>query len=171
MLESLGGRAQNPGDWRSRRLHALVAVVAYTGIRRNEALCLRWQDVDFERGIIEIEPHYLRELKTDASGQPVPGPPELMPILEAWRPSSDPVWVFPGWRGGGPWRGGRSGCRPIDHLRRAGLRVGIPSLSFQSLRRTWATHAETRWGLSDPQIQRVLKAYLAGDQPASLPRG
>ena len=157
LLESLSTRAMDPGDWRSRRLHVLVAVVVYTGVRRDEALCLRWEDVDVDRGIIAIEPHHLRELKTEASAQPVPIPPELLPILAAWQPSSDPVWVCPGWRGGAPWRGGRPGCQPIDHLRRAGERVGIESLSFQSLRRSWATHAETLWGLTDPQIQRVLR--------------
>ena len=36
------------------RLHALFAVVAYCGLRRGEACGLRWEDVDFDTGAVEL---------------------------------------------------------------------------------------------------------------------
>lgn len=37
-----------------RRNRALISLLALTGIRRAEAAALRWQDIDFENGIIHI---------------------------------------------------------------------------------------------------------------------
>lgn len=150
-------------EWRAHRLLALVALVAYTGLRRDEALFLRRQDLHLGEGYLEVEPHHRRKLKTEESAQPVPIPPESVPILDAWLAAIHPrrEWVIPASRGDGPWWGGSPGYRPLDRLKEAGLEVGIEGLTFQSLRRTWATHAETRWGLTDPEIMRVLRHTTA----------
>jgi integrase len=36
------------------RLHALLVLLAFTGLRRGEALALRWEDVDTERGTMTV---------------------------------------------------------------------------------------------------------------------
>jgi integrase len=50
-----------------------------------------------------------------------------------------------------------NGYRPLDRLARAGEAVGIQGLTFQSLRHSWATHAESNWQLRDALIQRCLR--------------
>src|SRR5262249_17692643 len=42
------------------------------------------------------------------------------------------------------------------HLQAAAARAGIPGLTWQTLRRSWATHAQA-WGLGSAMIQRVLR--------------
>lgn len=145
--------------WKEHRLHALVSLVAYTGLRRDEALWLRLRDLHLAEGYIEVEPHHRRQLKTLESGQPVPVPPELRPILEAWLPEipAHRPWVVPGVRGDAPWHGGGPGRRPIDALKAAGRIVGIAEITWQSLRASWATHAESLWGCTEEQIMRVLR--------------
>jgi integrase len=158
LLEHLEAGAQS-GAWTCRRLHALVSLVAYTGLRRDEALWLRRRDLHLPEGYIEVEPHHRRQLKTLESGQPVPVPPELRPILEAWLPEipAHRPWVIPALRSEGPWHGGGPGRRPIDHLKAAGGKVGIEGLTWRTLRASWATHAESLWGCTEEQIMRVLR--------------
>src|SRR5262249_48814096 len=45
----------------------------------------------------------------------------------------------------------------LDRVRRLGVRCGIEAMTLLSLRHSWATHAESAWGLSELQIQRVLR--------------
>jgi integrase len=37
------------------RLHALYVVALHTGMRRGELLALRWSDVDFEAGVVQVQ--------------------------------------------------------------------------------------------------------------------
>jgi integrase len=145
------------GTWTDRRLYALVATVAYTGLRRDEALFLRLVDADLTAGFLLLQSTADRPLKTPSSGQPVPICPELAEILEAWSPSAGPVHLFPGVKRRSAWHGGSPGYRPIDHLRAAAAAAGVPPLGWHDLRHTWATHAESRWGIDGPVIQRVLR--------------
>jgi integrase len=82
--------------WRARRLQALAAVVAYTGLRRDEALSLRVEDVDLPGRMLAIVERDQR-LKTLGSAQPVPIPEALAPILESWldRRMDEPEGGFP----------------------------------------------------------------------------
>lgn len=171
-------------QWRARRLYALVATVAYTGLRKMEAIRLRVEDIDLAgRMLLVVERHGSR-LKTEGSAQPVPIPDALAVILAEWLPylaipegmkgdaaadvlgpmpeanptgKRDPGWVFPNAYRTGPWVGGPPGYKPLDRLRRLGDRAGVKELTFLSLRHTWATHAESRWGFSEAMIQRVLR--------------
>jgi integrase len=150
---STGGRA----SFAKGRLHALVCLVAYTGLRRTEALTLQVIDCDLLGPSIRISRR--RRLKRPTAAARVPLPEVLVPILERWIETlntSECPYLFPN-RCGGPWLHGQAGYRPIDHLRRAGEEVGIQRMTFQSLRHSWATHAESRWGLSELVIQRVLR--------------
>jgi integrase len=153
----LGWLRSRTAAWTDRRLYALVATVAYTGLRRDEALFLRVRDVDLTAGFFTLADFPERPLKAPSAGQPVPICPELTEILVAWLPEAGPAWLFPGVRRRSAWHGGRSGHRPIDHLRRAAEAAAIPTLGWHDLRHTWATHAETRWNFEDAAIQRVMR--------------
>ena len=161
LLEHLRRRAEC-GTWSDRRLYAAVAVALYTGLRRNELLYLRLEDVDLVNLMICVVPLSERDLKTEESAQPVPIPPELEPILAAWlgERGADREWcpyVFPGVKRRRPWSGGRCGRRPIDSLRRVGVECGVPVNDWRTLRRSVATAMETAWGRTEGEIKRVLR--------------
>ncbi len=143
------------GDWQARRLLALVAVVAYTGLRKTEALTLQLPDVDLTTGLLHVVAR--RRLKTPESAAPVPIAPELALLLAAWLPSAGPLWVFPGVTRVGPWSGGPMGYRAIDALQAAGRAVGMPGLTFHSLRHTLAKLGLGEFGLSIDQVRTLLR--------------
>lgn len=153
VLEHL--RSHCGDSWEAHRLYAAASTVAYTGLRRSEALCLMVEDVVLEDGVICVVAR--RRLKTVGSAAPVPIPPRLGEVLAVWLPQSGPVWLFPNRARTGPWVGGNPGYKPLDRLKQAGRAVGVEGLTWQSLRHSWATHAEGRWGLGEAAIQRVLR--------------
>jgi integrase len=163
--------------WSGRRLHVLASLVAYTGLRKMEALCLMVGDVDLTTGLLHVVAR--RRLKTVGSAAPVPVPPELAPILARWLPATGPVWLFPGIRRIGPWTGGSPGYRAIDRLRAAGQAVGIPHLTFHGLRHTLGKLGVGEFGLSADQVKTLLRHtdprtteefYLHRDDPDQLGR-
>lgn len=139
-------------SWTGGRIHALIATLAYTGLRRNEALYLQTEDV--EGGCIWIRAR--RRLKTAAAAAPVPMPGVLAEILADWTPRSGCQWLFPNVTRSNAWTGGNPQDRPLGRIAAAGLAVGIKGLTFQTFRHTWATQAEA-WGLSELMVQRVLR--------------
>lgn len=143
-------------SWEGHRLYALFAVVAYTGIRRMEALHLACADCIFDHGCISIRPRG-RRLKTRKSAQPVPMSDRLAEILREWIPRTGSEWLIPGRRGRVPWTGGGPGCKPLDQLKAAGEAAGVEGLTFLTLRHSWATHAESAWGFGEAMIQRNLR--------------
>lgn len=74
-----------------------LAILYYLGVRRGEALGLRWSDFDFEECIVHIQRDidYADtqaadgDLKTDASDRYVPIPEELLPMLKRHRELPD----------------------------------------------------------------------------------
>lgn len=65
-------------DVMPEHLRAVVLLGAFAGLRRNEIVALRVEDVDFMRGIITPAIQYGdRPLKTEESKQPIPIPQEL----------------------------------------------------------------------------------------------
>ncbi|MFV0433972.1 MAG: tyrosine-type recombinase/integrase [Leucobacter sp.] len=65
-------------DAMPEHLRAVVLLGAFAGLRRNEIIALRVEDIDFMRGIITPAIQYPAEpLKTDESKQPIPIPQEL----------------------------------------------------------------------------------------------
>ncbi len=156
LIGALGESAAS-GEFRPRRLLAAVSTIAYTGLRRSEALFLRVDDLDLATGLLRVRSHPLRPLKTPWSAQPVPVAPELESILRAWLPFAGEPWLFPGERRRGPWAWGSAGRQPVDELLAAAKGLGLGRVTWSTLRHTWATQAESRWGLTAPQIQRVLR--------------
>jgi integrase len=143
-------------DWEGGRLYALAATLAYSGLRKLEALRLRVEDVDLPRSILQVRRHG-RKLKTRKSAAPVPMPGPLVSIMGAWLPRCGADWVFPGSKGLGPWTGGMAGKTARCRLKAAALEVGVPGFYPQSLRRSCATHLRGRHGLSPAQVQLVLR--------------
>jgi integrase len=152
LLASLAG----PGDWYQARLHALAALVAYTGLRRQEALFCRVTDLELTTGFVFVQARVGRRLKTLAAAAPVPLADALVVTLRGWVPECGGEWLFPGAHSQGPWSGGSPGYRPLDRLREAGRAVGIDRVGFHSLRHTLATELLIRsvplWA-----IQRILR--------------
>ncbi|MFE3696906.1 tyrosine-type recombinase/integrase [Nocardia tengchongensis] len=78
---------------REHRLHALWSVALAIGLRRGEALGLRWTDVDLANGTVDIAKALYRiggtlelhEVKTESSETSVPLPDELVRILRQHR--------------------------------------------------------------------------------------
>lgn len=153
VMELLASRSR---IWDQHRLLALAAVVACTGLRKQEALRLRVEDVDLDARLIRVVERD-RRLKTVGSAAKTPICPELRDVLAGWLPRCGPDWVFPGSKGTGPWTGGTAGKSPTDRLKAAGLEVGVEGLTLNSLRHTFATWSRRRWGLSGIQLRDVLR--------------
>jgi integrase len=157
-------------QWRARRLYALTSLVAMCALRRNEALYAHVADVDFLQRVFWVRPHGDNRGKTAGSEAPVPMPEALVPILECWlehrldRPPdfvmpAEVPWLFPTVGRAGqvaPWTSGETGRKPIHRLQAVAARAGVAGMTWQSLRRSWATHAEFH-GLGPAMIQRVLR--------------
>jgi integrase len=149
--------AGSRATWEEHRLYALIATFAFTGLRRDEGLRLRVADVDLANRVIQVVDRASSPLKTEGSAAPVPIAEVLAEVLAEWLPRSGSPWAFPGITRVGPWTGGPAGKRPLDEAKAAALAAGVAGLTFRGLRQTWATMAESRWGLSELVVQRVLR--------------
>jgi integrase len=129
--------------WRARRTYAVASTVAFTGLRACEAVFLRLQDIDLDKGIITLASHKGRPLKTEASAAPVPIPPPLIEILEDWISHrldpfgayGDPIscdYLFPNVRGTNAWWGGTAEARPLGMLKAAGERAGVKGVALST---------------------------------------
>ncbi|MDB5349451.1 MAG: site-specific recombinase XerD [Planctomycetota bacterium] len=153
----LAALAAGATTWDGGRLYALGAVYTYCGLRRNEALRLRVEDVDFRQGILRVVRRNGKALKTVASEAAVPMPKALVAILKAWVGRCGSEWLFPGMRRRGPWVGGMVGKKPADRLKAVAASVGIRGLGPHTLRHSLATHLRGFYGLSPKQVQMILR--------------
>ena len=154
-------------EWKARRLQALVAIVAYCGLRKNEALHLRVEDIDLAGRVIFVRPRVDHRLKTERSAAAVPMPDALVPLLEDWlrhrldAPKGFPMpadvpWLIPGCRRRTPWDNGPVGQKPLDIFKALCKRVGILDANLQQLRRSLSTHLRFH-GTGTGMIARVLR--------------
>jgi integrase len=157
LLEYL--RADAPTSWRHHRIYAMAATVLYTGLRRDEAACLKVEDVRLKDRVLFVVPRSGNRLKTVGSEAPVPIAEELLPILADWMSGHGPgcEWLFPGATRTGPWRGGSPGYRPGDWLKRAGAAVDIENLTWHALRHTLAKLMIAEFGCTAEQVKSVLR--------------
>ena len=74
VLDHMREQAQADGwkGWKAKRLYALTATLAYTGMRAGEAIWLQAADVDIAEGIIWVVSRPEHRTKTDAAAQPLP---------------------------------------------------------------------------------------------------
>ena len=157
--------------WKAKRLYALTATLAYTGMRDGEAKFLQVADIDLKEGIIWIVSRIEHKTKTHASAAPIAMPPKLIPILEEWlrhrmsRPpgfaidSEDCPWVFPTLRrhARAPWTSGGPGTCPRDRMRAVAAQAGVDGFGPLMLRHSMATHLIGRWGASAGIVMRILR--------------
>jgi integrase len=149
-------REARRGPWEARRLRALCYVLAYTGMRKGEALGLRAADIDLAAGVLRLRSNSRRRLKTRGAAAPLAIPPDLAAVLADWIPRSGCEWLFPGVTRSGPWLGGPPGDKALDQVKALGARAGVPGLTILAFRHTFATLAE-RWQLGELELQRQLR--------------
>lgn len=141
--------------WKRQRLRALLYLLAFTGVRRAEALGLTVADIDLKQGLVRIKSNQGRSLKTRASARCVPISEPLRLVLANWIPQTGGVWLFPGTRRRSPWLGGGPGVRALDQVRELGERAGVPGLTISSFRHTFASLSEG-WGIGETALQRLM---------------
>lgn len=124
--------------------HALFATAIMTGMRKGELLGLRWDDVDWENGVIHVRRGTWRgkftEPKTETSRRTVVMGDELAAILKRHKvacPASRDYLVFPNERGHVQDPGRMLSRYFYPTLRRAGL----AKRTFHDLRHTYASAA------------------------------
>ncbi len=136
-----------------------VFVTGYlTGIRKGELLAIQWPQVDFESGLIGLEPD---ETKI-GEGRSLPilrG--DMYDLLLAAKKERDQKWPS------SPWVFNRQG-KPIRDFRggweRACIAAGVPDLNFHDLRRT-AVRNMRRAG-----VPQVIRMKISGHKTDSMER-
>ncbi len=118
----------------------IIQVTAALGLRISETMGLKWSDLDFENGTVEIQRGVVGKdssgVKTPGSRQKLPLHPELIDLLRSWR-AAEPVigdWVFGSKFTGRPYD--RDSMR-TEYLKPAGARIGLPGIGWHCLRHTY----------------------------------
>jgi integrase len=158
------------GDEQNRpELHPLFALLAYTGLRRGEALGLRWSDVDLDRRMITVRRSYTGQTKSNRH-RTVPLPATLATILAAHR-LADP-WhgelCFPNSRGEMFSRNAK-----LEKVLQTALKnAQLPRIRVHDLRHVYASHfimsggdiftLQRILGHSTPQLTSDTYAHLSG---------
>ncbi len=136
-LKKLLAELKNPA-------RALVFLTAATGLRVSEALGLKWSDVDFCAGVINlgraIVHQHVGEMKTEASQKPVPMDGALATALRDWSTQSaygqleDWVFASPKMNGTQPyWPETPLKCFVLPVAKRLGI---AKQIGWHSFRRT-----------------------------------
>ena len=135
-----------------------------TGLRRGELLGLKWQDVDFNQGIITVRRQISRingtvveaPLKTKNAYRVIPLGEQALAVLQSQQEKTHSEYVFPSPNGG-----------PIspdsvrNMLRRVLKRAGLPYVRFHDLRHTFATLALQN-GVDVKTVSSILGHFSAG---------
>ncbi len=166
LMKGDSDRLQGWAQWRARRLYALTALIAYTGLRRNEALYLQVGDINLTTRSIDVVDRAEHRCKTPGSAQPVAIPAALVSILEDWLPHRQDAppgfkrpaspWLFSTVKTARPWTGGAPGCKPLDRFQAVAKKAGVHMVTWHMLRRSIATHLEAH-GAGPAMIQRLLR--------------
>lgn len=144
---------------RNPYLYPLVILALSTGLRKNEALHLRWNDVDLKHKLVRV----VKTKNDQPKGVPLTGPAlKLVAGLHAERKSE---FVFPS----------PDGKRPIDirsAWEAAVTRAAIEDFRFHDLRHSTASYLAMN-GASLPEIADVLghKSYVMVKRYAHLTPG
>ncbi len=82
------------------RLYPLFHLIAYRGLRRGEAVGLRWRDVDLDRGALRVSQQVVQlgwttqtsDPKTDAGARTLPLDVNTIAVLKRWREQQQLDW-------------------------------------------------------------------------------
>jgi integrase len=142
-VEEIGKLLRELSDpWRTAVYLALV-----TGLRASELLAVKWADIDFVTGEINLSRGILRqhvgEMKTEASRKPIPMDAVLAAVLISWRATCpynqecDYIFASPHRHGSQPYWP-TAGME--DHIRPVAVRAGIPKrVGWHTFRHTFGT--------------------------------
>jgi integrase len=133
-----------------KRTAMLLRLILACGLRKGEAMGLRWQDIDLEAGLLSIRqvwaagPHggRLTTPKTAGSKRTVPIPLATLKRLREYHThwvellGAAPRWVFPGDNPDKP----LTPNSPNRALHRIVARLGIPHLRVHDLRHSYGSH-------------------------------
>jgi len=114
-------------DAASRYLKSLIILAVNTGLRKGELLALKWADVNFRTGYIELLDQKNGQLSY------IPMNPDVKEALRKIPHRLDSPYVF----------SKKNGHPPVDikyHFHKALKQSGIPHCNFHSLRHTFASH-------------------------------
>lgn len=140
---------------RHSRLHPLWVVYATTGLRRGEALGLRWNDIDLSRATASVRHTFVVVKGTAVPGTPKTGvgrqislAPQTVDVLKGWRTQQiqERLEYGFGWNDTDLVFTQEDGShlhpdRVTDEFRRQQRDISLPKLSLHQVRHTWATLA------------------------------
>ncbi len=111
---------------RHERLYRLVVFLLNTGARAGEALAARWEDIDFERGILTL--HTTKSAARGAKAKPrhIPLNAAVRELLEGMKRTSGPIFYYP-----------NNMTRNFDRVCKL---AGIGHCRIHDLRHTFASH-------------------------------
>ena len=149
---------------RATGVYEMYYIDLATGLRRGELLGLKWQDIDWKKGIIKVRRQIARvdgqiveaPLKTKNSYRTVTISPQAIEVLKQQKAKTHDQYVFPSPNGG-----------PIspdsvnNMLKRVLARAGIPKVRFHDLRHTFATIALQN-GVDIKTVSGMLGHFSAG---------
>jgi len=146
------------------RERAMIITEALTGIRRSELMGLKWKDVDFIGGRIEITRSVVDQdigtCKTEASRKPVVIDQHIVRALLAWRQESmytspdDWVWASPQRKGKQPL--GLSSIMRL-YIQPAAKRAGIQKkIGWHTFRHTFSTLVKSL-GVDAKVVQELVR--------------
>jgi integrase len=133
-------------ETRPTRLRTFVMIARYTAARARAIETLKWDQINFDTGMIEFGKHLKK--KTKKRKPTVPMHPELRLYLERLQRDSNYEYVMehPG--------------RIYEAMVALALRTGLKGLTPHVLRHTWATHASMN-NVSMTEIARVMGITVA----------
>jgi integrase len=172
------------------KIRPFLVLLFATGLRRGEALGLKWADVDFDRGAFTVRRSVTSVgVSTPKSGRArrVPMTPDLTETLfdllgerqrerlsNGW--PETPGWIFCSETGTGLHP--RNLQRTFERLRRRATKQGVRPLSLHSCRHSWATWAlqagkSVKWvadvlGHADPTLTLRVYAHAMPDDETDL---
>lgn len=112
----------------------LFMAILLTGMRRGEAQHLTWSDVNFDLGVIFIQPKPQWDWKPKTDERLIPVSPALRELLlQHHSLRQDDVLVFPN-------RHGHPDPHILPKLKKIGRRVGLPHVTVHALRHSFGAH-------------------------------
>ena len=88
-------KEQYPSKPESEQFKALVLCL-FLGLRKREADCLTWQQIDFDAGKVRIETTEHFKPKSENSEREIPIQESLLPKVSKWRKGADQTFVLQG---------------------------------------------------------------------------